>query len=186
MTDLSHLVEPHRVHRRIYVDPEIFEAEMDKIFGGTWVFLAHESQIAEPNDFITTRLGRRPLILTRDGDGELHALLNRCAHRASTVCQDECGNTRNFQCSYHGWTYSNRGDLVNVPFPRGLPGRFRQERPPPLPGPAAGHLPRPGLRDDERRFPQPRRVAGPPPARSSTASSIGHRPGTSRSATASG
>ena len=124
MSDLSRLVEPHRVHRSIYVDPEIFAEEMDKIFGGTWVYLAHESQVPEPNDFMTTRLGLRPVIVTRDSDGDLRALFNRCAHRASIVCQDECGSAKRFQCPYHGWTYSNRGDLVNVPFPAGYPEDF--------------------------------------------------------------
>jgi len=119
MTDLEQLVEPHRVHRAVYTDPAIFAEEMDKVFGGTWVYVAHESQVPNPNDFFTTRLGLRPVIVTRDGDGELHVLFNRCAHRASTVCQEECGSARNFQCGYHGWTYSNRGDLVNVPFPTG-------------------------------------------------------------------
>ena len=124
MTDLAELVQPHRVHRSIYVDQDIFATEMEKIFGGTWVYLAHESQIPEPNDFVTTRLGLRPLIVTRDADGLIHALLNRCAHRASTVCQEECGTAKNFQCGYHGWTYSNRGELVALPHSEGYPADF--------------------------------------------------------------
>ena len=104
---MSHLVQAHRVHRSIYTEPEIFDQEMAKIFGGTWVYVAHESQIPEPNDFITTHLGRRELIVTRDRDGQLRALFNRCSHRASTVCQQDQGSARHFQCSYHGWTYSN-------------------------------------------------------------------------------
>ena len=39
-------------------------------------------------------MGPRPVILTRDSGGRLHALFNRCAHRASTVCQSECGSAR--------------------------------------------------------------------------------------------
>ena len=97
MTDLSALVEPHRVHRSIYVEPDIFAKEMEKIFGGTWVYLAHESQVAEPNDFLTVRLGHRPVILTRDADGQLHGLLNRCAQATATVCNEECGSAKNFQ-----------------------------------------------------------------------------------------
>ena len=124
MIDLDGLVEPHRVHRSIYVDPAVFAAEMDRVFGGAWVYLAHESQVPEPNDFAVSRLGLRSVIVTRDADGELHALFNRCSHRASTVCQQEGGAARNFQCSYHGWTYSNRGDLVNVPFAEGYPDGF--------------------------------------------------------------
>jgi len=119
--DLDALVYPDRVHRSIYLDPEIFEEEMTKIFAANWVYLAHESQIPEPNDFITTEMGRRPLIITRDANGQIHALVNRCAHRASTVCQEACGNAKRFTCGYHGWTYGNDGALVGLPFPKGYP-----------------------------------------------------------------
>ena len=126
-TDLQALVQPHRVHRSIYTDAEVFNAEMSKVFGGAWVYLAHESQVPNPNDFLASRMGLRPLIITRDSDGGLHALFNRCAHRASIVCQADCGSARRFQCSYHGWTYSNRGELVNVPYPEGYPADFHKD-----------------------------------------------------------
>src|SRR6202023_2714644 len=64
--DWDHLVQEDRAHRLIYTDPAIFEAEMTHIFGGTWTYLAHESEIPNPNDFITRRLGLRPLIIVRD------------------------------------------------------------------------------------------------------------------------
>jgi phenylpropionate dioxygenase-like ring-hydroxylating dioxygenase large terminal subunit len=117
--NLDELVQRDRVHRSIYVDPEIFADEMVKIFGGTWVYVAHESEIPNRNDFKTTRLGLRPVIVTRDDDGEIHLLFNRCSHRAATVCQQEAGNAKRFQCSYHGWTYSNTGALVGLPYPKG-------------------------------------------------------------------
>ena len=53
------------MHRLIYTDPAVFDVEMTHIFGGTWVYLAHESQIPNANDFITGKLGLRPLIITR-------------------------------------------------------------------------------------------------------------------------
>lgn len=122
--DLDALVYPDRVHRSIYLDEAIFDEEMTKIFAANWVYLAHESQIPEPNDFVTTELGRRPLIITRGANGELNALVNRCAHRASTVCQEVDGNAKRFTCGYHGWTYSNDGALVGLPFPKGYPENF--------------------------------------------------------------
>ena len=64
--DWDHLVQEDRAHRLIYTDPAIFEAEMTNIFGGTWTYLAHESEIPNDNDFITRRLGLRPLIIVRD------------------------------------------------------------------------------------------------------------------------
>src|SRR5579885_569531 len=113
--DWDALVREDRVHRSLYTDPAIFELEMVKVFGGAWTFLAHESEIAEPNSFVTRRLGLRPLIVTRDRDGRLHALLNRCSHRAATVCRVAGGSAKFFTCPYHGWGYTNRGELVSVP-----------------------------------------------------------------------
>ena len=117
--DWDELVQADRVHRSLYTDPAVFALELDRIFGRTWVYLAHESQLPQPHSFRTTRMGLRPVIVTRDGDGGLHALLNRCAHRAATVCREETGVARSFQCPYHGWTFRNTGQLVGVPWPDG-------------------------------------------------------------------
>ena len=79
--DWDDLVQEDRVHRLIYTDPAIFTAEMTNIFGAVWVYLGHESQIPKNDDYITTRLGLRPIILLRDSAGKIRALFNRCAHR---------------------------------------------------------------------------------------------------------
>lgn len=117
--DWDRLVQTDRVHRSIYTDAEIFDAEMRTVFGGVWVYLAHESQVPKPGDFITARLGLRPLIVTRDTTGTLRALFNRCTHRGATVCRAPRGNARVFQCPYHGWTYASSGALTGVPWPEG-------------------------------------------------------------------
>ncbi|MEH1017713.1 aromatic ring-hydroxylating dioxygenase subunit alpha [Micromonospora sp. CPCC 206060] len=98
----------------------IFEEEMVKVFGGrSWVYLAHESQLPEPNSYLSLRMGRRPLLLTRDKHGAIHGIFNRCAHRGATICRDDSGVARSFQCPYHGWTFRNTGELVGVPWPQG-------------------------------------------------------------------
>lgn len=107
---------PHRVHRRIYTDPAVFEAELDRIFGRTWVYVGHESQVARPGDFHTTTIGRQPVILTRRDDQQLVVLLNRCTHRASIVCHERSGNTRVFRCPYHGWSFRPDGTLIGFTF----------------------------------------------------------------------
>ena len=119
------LVHEDRVHRSIYTDAAIFEREMTHVFGAVWVYLAHESQIPSPDDFITARLGLRPLIVTRGMDGKIHALYNRCTHRGARVCRQERGNARTFQCAYHGWTYFNTGKLRGVPWPEGYACDFK-------------------------------------------------------------
>ncbi|HVL34298.1 MAG TPA: Rieske 2Fe-2S domain-containing protein [Burkholderiales bacterium] len=119
------LVHEDRVHRSIYTDAAIFEREMTHIFGAVWVYLAHESQVPKPDDFITARLGLRPLIVTRDMNGRLRALYNRCTHRGARICRQERGNARTFQCAYHGWTYFNTGKLRGVPWPEGYACDFK-------------------------------------------------------------
>ena len=91
--NLDELVQETRVHRRIYLEQEIFELEMERIFERNWVFLGHESEVAEPGDYKTVPIGTQPAIMTRDGDGDIHVLMNRCMHRAATICQEARGNS---------------------------------------------------------------------------------------------
>jgi len=122
--DFDTLIHEDKVHASLYTDPEIFRLEMDAIFGGTWVYLAHESQIPAPNDFIRARLGLRPIIVVRDRHGRVRGLYNRCTHRGATVCRQDKGNAKAFQCPYHGWSFLNTGELNGVPWPDGYAGDF--------------------------------------------------------------
>jgi phenylpropionate dioxygenase-like ring-hydroxylating dioxygenase large terminal subunit len=126
--DWDELIQVDRVHRLIYTDPAIFTAEMTHIFGATWVYLAHESQIPQDNDFITRPLGLRPLIVLRDSHGKIRALYNRCTHRGTTLCRFEKGNAKSFQCPYHGWNFLNTGKLRGVPWPDGYACDFRDSK----------------------------------------------------------
>lgn len=123
--DWDALVREDRVHQRVYTDPAIFRLEMTRIFGAVWVYLAHESQIPRPDDFVASRLGLRPIIVARDGSGTIRALYNRCTHRGATVCREARGSAKAFQCPYHGWTYANTGRLMGVPWPEGYACDFR-------------------------------------------------------------
>lgn len=113
---ITDLVKEDMVRRRIFTDPAIFDAEMERIFGRSWVCVGHETEIPQPGDFKTEEIAGRPIILTRHADGEIYALLNACRHRGATVCEIPYGKANAFRCPYHGWTYLSNGDLVNVPF----------------------------------------------------------------------
>ena len=89
----AHLVSDLGVHRDIYVDPAVFEAELRRIFGRVWVYVGHESEVPRAGDFKTSWIGRQPVIVSRDQHGRLHVLYNRCTHRAATVCQERGGHT---------------------------------------------------------------------------------------------
>jgi phenylpropionate dioxygenase-like ring-hydroxylating dioxygenase large terminal subunit len=116
-TEIDDLVSLERgeVDRRIYSDPAIFELEMERIFARAWLFLCHESQIPEPGDFFQSVMGRDNVLVVRQRDGSIKAMLNTCAHRGNAVCRAEEGNAKNFLCTYHGWSYGIDGCLNGVP-----------------------------------------------------------------------
>lgn len=118
-----------KVHSRSYTDPVVFELEMERIFGRTWVYVAHETEIPEGGDYKTAAIGRQPVIVARSSDdNRVRVLLNRCRHRGATVCQLEHGNSNYFRCAYHGWVYNNSGHLAGVPYEEGYGEGFDKQQ----------------------------------------------------------
>ncbi len=125
--DYEALVKDDRVHGRVYLDPDIFEDEFERIFHRGWVYVGHASEIPEPGDYRLTSIGRQSVIMSRGEDGQIHLLMNRCTHRANAVCNMDRGNATFFRCQYHGWTFKNDGDLVGVTYDTGYDQSFRKE-----------------------------------------------------------
>lgn len=121
--DYSALIKSDKVHGSLYTDPRIFAEELERIWYRTWVYVGHVSEVPEPNDYVRKSIGPQDVVMTRDRDGEVHLLLNRCAHRANLVCEDEQGNSGSFRCPYHGWTYRNTGELLGYPYNKGYGGK---------------------------------------------------------------
>ncbi len=97
--------------RRPFADPALFEAEFPQIWEKTWVYLAHESQIPKPYDYITTWIGRTPVIVNRNGEGRIGGLVNICTHRGSRLCRRIRGSAMDYSCGFHGWTFDLEGNL---------------------------------------------------------------------------
>lgn len=107
------------VHSEVYTSPALFELEMEKIFHRGWVYVGHESEVPQNGDYVLRWIGRQSVIMNRDSQGNVRLFMNRCRHRANSVCQFEAGNSAYFRCAYHGWTYKNSGELVGLPFSQG-------------------------------------------------------------------
>ncbi|AZG16281.1 MULTISPECIES: Rieske 2Fe-2S domain-containing protein [Cupriavidus] len=103
-----------RCRRDIFTNADLYELEMKHIFERNWVYLAHESQVPNNNDYYTTWIGRQPIVITRDKTGALHAVINACAHKGAMLCRRKHGNKGSFTCPFHGWTFSNAGKLLKV------------------------------------------------------------------------
>ena len=117
--DVSKLVEPDRVHRSCYTDPDIFALEMENIHHKTWVYVGHDSQLKRPGDFWTTYVGAQPMIMVRDAQGGIHVLYNRCPHRGTRLCSARQGNVGEvFRCSYHAWQFHLDGSVESIPMQR--------------------------------------------------------------------
>lgn len=102
------------VHRDLYRDPVIFEMEMKYIFERNWVFVGLDSQAPNPNDYFTTWVGRQPIVVARDMDGQLGAYVNSCTHKGARIAHHRTGNTKQWVCSYHGWAYDTAGQCISV------------------------------------------------------------------------
>ena len=113
-----------RIPFRLFSDPEIYRLEQERIFRGpVWNFLCLEIDIPNPGDFKTTHVGEVPIVVTRDENGEVHGLINRCAHKGALVCLKERGNAKMLTCVYHSWTYDMGGRLKGLAFRHGLRGK---------------------------------------------------------------
>ncbi|MEC9341237.1 MAG: Rieske 2Fe-2S domain-containing protein [Pseudomonadota bacterium] len=123
--DLTWPEEGHtRVPYRVYTDQAIYDLEQERIFrGATWNYVALTAELPDAGDYRTTHIGDTPVIVTRDRDGEFNVLVNRCAHRGALVCRDLRGNADTLTCVYHQWAYDAKGDLIGVPFRKGLGGK---------------------------------------------------------------
>ena len=103
------------VSRDIFVDPELYEIEKERVFARCWLFVGFEDQVKKPGDYFVSRMGEESVILSRDRDNTIHVFLNSCRHRGMKVCRYDEGNTPVFTCPYHGWSYAGDGALVGVP-----------------------------------------------------------------------
>ncbi len=117
--DFEYLIQEDRVHKSVYTDAHLFDLEMERIFGGTWVYVGHDSQVKNPGDFFCTRIGKNPVVLTRHIDGRVKVLYNRCGHRGAMVVRQETGNAKSFHCCYHDWQFATDGELLSVPLKTG-------------------------------------------------------------------
>src|SRR5581483_1326419 len=114
-TEVQSQINPlHTVHNSVYTRAA-YELELERIFRRSWIFVCHESEVPEPGSFVTKQVAGDPILIVRDGAGQVQAFNNVCRHRGSLVAPDAAGSCENFTCPYHHWTYSLEGDLMGVP-----------------------------------------------------------------------
>ena len=124
----NELLSKDGVHGSVYTDPALYAAELEYIWRTTWVYVGHESEVPRRHDFVMKSLGVEPIIMTRDGDGRVQLLLNRCSHRGNQVCIQARGNASTFTCPYHARSFGSDGRLKHISMPDGYPDVDRSTR----------------------------------------------------------
>lgn len=103
-----------------YLDRGRYQRELELIFKGFPIALAHASELPESGDYITREVLGRSVILMRGNDGQIRAFLNACRHRGAQLLSEARGNTRVISCPYHAWSYRHDGCLVGMPGKEGF------------------------------------------------------------------
>ena len=118
------LVREDSVHRDVYINQEIFDLEMSRLWRNTWLYVGHDSQIPAPGDYYSTEIARQPVIMLRDSAGQVRVLMNRCAHKGARLVSATHGHCESglLRCPYHGWTYRLDGSIRTIPMRSGYEG----------------------------------------------------------------
>ena len=120
---LLSLVRSDAVHRDVYVDAEVYELEMERLWSRTWVYVGHDSQVPQAGDYATADVAGRPVILVRVEDGTVRVLMNRCAHKGAKLVSEASGHAGSFfRCPYHAWAYDLDGAIRAIPLRAGYEG----------------------------------------------------------------
>lgn len=117
--------EGYSLEAPFYTSQEVYDLDMDAIFGRHWLFVATEAELAEPGDYVTVQIGTSSIIIVRDDDESVRALHNVCRHRGARILEERCGAVGNLVCPYHQWTYRTDGSLI---FAESQPPAFDRER----------------------------------------------------------
>ncbi|MEQ8276908.1 MAG: SRPBCC family protein [Deltaproteobacteria bacterium] len=116
MTAIEDVVDyEHRsVRASVFTDRALFDLEQNRVFGRSWLYVAHRSQLENPGDFVTANMGRDPVVVCRGKDQQLRVFLNSCPHKGARYCREDRGNTKSFVCPYHVRTFDTAGTLIGI------------------------------------------------------------------------
>lgn len=135
-TDIGALIDDRigtdgvfRVAKSVYVDPEIFELEMERIFARVWTFVCHESQIKTVGDYFATQIARQPIFAIRSTENDIKVYFDACSHRGARLTTRRYGRAATITCRYHGWCFNTSGKCIKIPYknegwPEGVPSNL--------------------------------------------------------------
>ncbi len=95
-----------------YTRQDIFDTDMEQIFGRHWIYVGVEPDVPEAGDVVVVDIGRWSVLIVRDDDMQIRAFHNVCRHRGARLVTSPKAVVGNLVCGYHAWTYSLDGKLI--------------------------------------------------------------------------
>lgn len=108
------LPEQGKIPMFVYSDPGVYELEIERLFGQSWLFVGHISEVPNPGSFVTRTMGEESVIVGRGDDSVVRVFLNACRHRGARLACEDFGEVNNWRCPYHGFTYGSKGDFLGT------------------------------------------------------------------------
>ena len=99
----------------LYVRPDIFQAERQRIFARSWQLMG-ASGLRNPGDYLAIDIAGTPVLAIRGRDGALRGFKNVCRHRGAKLLPDGHGQCGLIVCPYHKWSFADTGRLVQAPW----------------------------------------------------------------------
>ena len=97
-----------------YLSREFFDLEVKKVWRKVWQMTCRESRLSKPGDFYVYDIVDDSILITRTESGDLKAYYNSCLHRGRALKRGT-GQTENFRCPYHGWSWNLEGEFQGAP-----------------------------------------------------------------------
>ena len=98
-----------------YTNPATIAEENAAVLEATWAALSVGAEVPEPGDCKPLEFLGQPLLLLRDGDGQLRVFQNICRHRGMILVSEPRKIEGAIRCPYHSWCYAKDGRLVSTP-----------------------------------------------------------------------
>ena len=95
-----------------YFSPAYMALEWERVWSKVWLLAGRSDDLKAEGDYISTDIGRESVLIVRQGDGTLRAFPNVCLHRGNRLRPEGLGNTAEFRCMYHHWTYGLDGAIT--------------------------------------------------------------------------
>jgi nitrite reductase/ring-hydroxylating ferredoxin subunit len=125
---------PATIGVEAYVSPEYARAEQDRLWRKAWLQAGRIEDIPNEGDFITFDIGDDSVLVVREDEGTVRAFHNVCVHRGRRLVdvpagqRNARGNSKNFICGFHGWTYDIAGKCTFIPHQDDWQGALDEER----------------------------------------------------------